>query len=57
MSHFTRESAKALVVLPLNAAENADKLGHTCCCWEHKAMQTLRKTVWQLFNKLSMQSP
>ena len=57
MSHSTRESAKALAVLPLNAAENADKLGHTCCCWEHEATQTLRKTVWQLFKKPNMQSP
>lgn len=57
MSHFTRESAEALVVLPLNAAENADKLGHTCYCWEHKAVQTLRKTVWQFFKKLNMQPP
>ena len=57
MSHSTRESAKALAVLPLNAAENADKLGHTCCCWEHEATQTLRKTVWQLLKKPNMQSP
>lgn len=36
VSHLTRESAKALVVLPLNAAENAGKLGHTATAGDMK---------------------
>lgn len=57
VSRLARESAKALVVLPLNAAENAGKLGHTRYCWEYKTGRTLRKATWQLFKKLSTQLP
>ena len=54
---FTRESAKALVVLPLSAAENAGKLAHTCDCWEYKAGRTLWKAMWQFFRRLDVQLP